>query len=470
MNLSSSPIQTIALPYRANSYDYFSRIHDLPWAVWLDSGTSSCEASPHARFDILSADPQQRIVVDSHGACHVQSNQGSCSQPNLWEALRQQLPLEHETHTDIPFVGGAIGYIGYDIGRSAEGLQNTTPSDMNLPQAQLGVYLWAIIQDHHNQESYLMVRSEVPEEQTQTLLHRVNTTNHEANTLEPFECPGFQPDLPPEQYAQHFDRIQHYIHAGDCYQVNFAQRFTAPFKGSSLAAYLALRAALPSPFSCYFATEHGAVLSVSPERFIQSQQRQIVTQPIKGTIRRGRHSQEDIALQKQLLSSRKDQAENLMIVDLLRNDLSKVCVPYSVRTPKLFDLESYANVHHLVSTVTGTLQEQYTSIDALEACFPGGSITGAPKIRSMEIIEELENTRRSVYCGSIGYIGFDGKMDTNIAIRTAAIHNKHVHVWGGGGIVADSESEPEFQESLTKVRLILETLTNFTAPARDTSN
>ena len=240
--------------------------------------------------------------------------------------------------------------------------------------------------------------------------------------------------------------------------MNYAQRFQAPCAGDPWGAYQALRTACPTPFAGYLAVNSGAILSLSPERFIRVHGGQVETRPIKGTRPRGATPDQDRALAEELLASRKDRAENLMIVDLLRNDLGRSCRTGTVRVPELFALESYPNVHHLVSSVTGELAEGLDAFDLLAGSFPGGSITGAPKIRAMQIIDELEPTRRSIYCGSLLYLDCRGEMDSSICIRTLLVRDGRASCWGGGGIVMDSDWQAEYQESLTKVRVLLETL------------
>src|SRR5690606_18531048 len=236
------------------------------------------------------------------------------------------------------------------------------------------------------------------------------------------------------------------------------QRFSAPCAADPLTAYQQLRQVCPTPFAAYLESPAHAVLSLSPERFIRVAEGQVATRPIKGTRPRGDTPEQDRALALELHSSPKDRAENLMIVDLLRNDLGRACVFGSVQVPELFSVESYPNVHHLVSSITGTLAPGQDALSLLAGAFPGGSITGAPKIRAMQIIEELEPVRRSLYCGSIGYIGCEGQMDMNIAIRSLVHQDDRLYCWGGGGIVADSDGEAEYQESLTKVRVLMESL------------
>ena len=270
-----------------------------------------------------------------------------------------------------------------------------------------------------------------------------------------------------------------YIEQGDCYQVNFAQQMSAQYSGDSWQAYKKLRNVSPTPFAAFFQTPQASLISLSPERFIQVQDKQVQTQPIKGTRKRGGSAQEDVKLMSELSGSQKDRAENLMIVDLMRNDLGKCCKQGSIKVPKLFQIETHPNVHHLVSTVTAELSDTSVSasLSLLQNSLPGGSVTGAPKKRAMEIIDELENFSRSIYCGSVAYITNSGNMDSNILIRSLLLtktmadtdyagdekddvnsKNGVVHCWGGGGIVADSKAELEYEESLQKIRNILDTL------------
>jgi para-aminobenzoate synthetase component 1 len=264
-----------------------------------------------------------------------------------------------------------------------------------------------------------------------------------------------------DRYALAFDRIKYYLKEGDCYQINLTQRFSSLCTGNPWEAYQALRKINAAPFSAYLNLPEVQILSSSPERFLKVHHRIVETKPIKGTRRRKADALENDKQIQDLKNSDKDRAENVMIVDLLRNDISKSCEEGSVRVPKLFDIETYTTVHHLVSTVTGVLAKTKHALDLLRSCFPGGSITGAPKIRAMEIIEELEPHRRGIYCGSIGYIGFDGNMDTNIAIRTLVHSNGTIRFWAGGGIVNDSVMQDEYQESFDKAAALLQLLNQF---------
>jgi para-aminobenzoate synthetase component 1 len=278
--------------------------------------------------------------------------------------------------------------------------------------------------------------------------------------VEPFAAVSdVRSNLDEAAYARAFAIVQAHIRLGNCYQVNLTQRFAASVRGDSWDAYLALRQANPAPFSAFLDLPDGQILSSSPERFLRVTNGMVETRPIKGTRPRSSDAICDRELAAALRVSEKDRAENVMIVDLLRNDLGKCCLPGSVRADRLFEIESFARVHHLVSTVTGRLDPRFHAVDLLRACFPGGSITGAPKVAAMQIIDDVEPHRRGVYCGSIGYIGFDGDMDTNIAIRTLVRRGDSIYAWAGGGIVADSKVAAEYQESFDKAAALLSILT-----------
>ncbi|BFM16293.1 aminodeoxychorismate synthase component I [Maricurvus nonylphenolicus] len=443
----------VEIPYQS-SLGYFLAIRHMSWPVWLDSGP---EASNRGRYDILAAAPETQLISSGNNVSITTKEQSLTRTGNPLDILAEHLPdYTCCGKADIPFCGGAIGYLAYDLGRQLETLPEQAENDIQLPDMQIGIYSWAVVQDHMLKRSHLVALPSVERCELEQLAEQLKRPK-DINT--PFKIKGLESNFDVESYSKAFTKIQEYIHAGDCYQVNLAQRFSGDYSGDPLTAYIELRKKLPSPFSGYFEPDQGAILSLSPERFVEVKQRRVKTQPIKGTISRGSTPEQDQSNAYALKNSVKDRAENLMIVDLLRNDLSKVCSEGSVSTTRLFDLESYANVHHLVSTIEAELEEQETPTSLLKSSFPGGSITGAPKIRAMEIIEELEPCRRSAYCGSLGYISANQNMDTNIAIRTLVCdQSNRIHCWGGGGIVADSDMETEYQESLTKIGVILDTL------------
>lgn len=460
--MSSVNIRT--LPYKAGS-EYFQQVRHLPFPILLDSGQPK---SPSGRYDIIAADPIEQI--NSHQLNNTLSLQ--YLQQRLDSLRPDSLP-----ETELPFTGGFIGGLSYDLGRELETLPEQAATDVDFPSLLGAIYLWAIIVDHQEQCAFLLG----PEEQLDQVQHAIEQTTDQSQqqTAQAFTITKpFQANMTQDEYRQRFGRIIDYIRAGDCYQINFAQRFSAQMTGDSWQAYLQMRQATPAPFSAYLDFGEYKVLSVSPERFVKLSQGQVETKPIKGTAPRHPDSEKDKAIADELLASTKNRAENLMIVDLLRNDISRTCQAGSVKVPHIFALESYANVHHLVSTVVGKLDQDKTAIDLLATSFPGGSITGAPKIRAMEIIDELEPQRRGIYCGSVAYIDFRGEMDSSITIRTiqqspvtsvdpADSNQEHIaktenasrlDCLGGGGIVYDSEADSEYQETLHKVGKIISAL------------
>ncbi len=436
------------LPYLANPADYFAAIRHAPGAVLLDSGRPTAD---RGRYDLLSAWPEAELTLqpDESGRDFLQRLRNSLQQ--LGNAA---LPDAYE----LPFAGGLIGYLSYDFGRQLEQLPAHALDDLHLPDARLGLYAWALITDHQAATSQLVFHPSLEPAQRDRLIQLFSQPAPQLNGPFSLKQP-MQPDISASQYQQALSKIHDYIQAGDCYQVNYTQRFSAQCEGDAWTAYCALRQACPTPFSGFMSlADDNAILSLSPERFVRVSHHQVETRPIKGTRPRGKNSAEDAANAAELLASAKDRAENLMIVDLLRNDLGRTCRTGSVRVPQLFTLESYPNVHHLVSSVVGELADGKDALDLIGDSFPGGSITGAPKIRAMQIIDELEPTRRSLYCGSLLYLDVRGEMDSSIAIRSLLVKDGRVSCWGGGGIVADSDWQDEYQESITKVKVLLDTL------------
>jgi para-aminobenzoate synthetase component I len=425
----------------------------LPWAAWLDSAA----ADSHERFDILVADPF--VTLRTHGTMTEVARRGGTttqSQRSPFELLREELGELAPGAPGLPFSGGAVGYFGYDLGRQLERIPSIAAADIAMPDLAMGLYDWAVVVDHTARRTWLVGngRDALTFASWDALATRLSgEPPPDPPPFRVLELP--KSNLGRETYAAAFHAVQEYIRAGDCYQVNLTQRFEALAEGDAWHAYVRLRELNPAPFAAYLDLPDGRIVSSSPERFLRLRNGHVETKPIKGTRPRAKDQKRDRALAEELRASAKDRAENVMIVDLLRNDLGKVCVPGSVRASKLFDIESFASVHQLVSTVEGQLAPGKHALDLVAACFPGGSITGAPKVAAMKIIEQLEPQRRSVYCGSIGYIGFDGNMDTNIAIRTLVQQGDRVYTWAGGGVVADSNVDAEYQESLDKAAAML---------------
>jgi len=431
----------------------FRTLAGLPWCMWLDSAA----ADEHERFDILVADPY--VTLRTRGAVTEIAARGAAareSQRPPFELVREQLGDPGVAAPGLPFSGGAVGYFGYDLGRRLERIPAIAAADIAMPDLAIGLYDWAVVIDHAAQRTWLVGngRDERTFAEWPRLVARVSAEPPPSPA--PFRV-RTRPvsNLDRGAYAAAFHAVQEHIRRGDCYQVNLTQRFEAEAEGDAWHAYVRLREINPAPFAAYLDLPDGKVVCSSPERFLRLRDGRVETKPIKGTRPRSKDPARDRELAEELRTSAKDRAENVMIVDLLRNDLGKCCVPGSVRASKLFDIESFASVHQLVSTVEGRLAKGMHALDLVAACFPGGSITGAPKVAAMKIIEELEPQRRSVYCGSIGYVGFDGNMDTNIAIRTLVQQGGRVYTWAGGGVVADSNVDAEYQESLDKAAAML---------------
>ncbi len=447
------------LPYSIDSSVLFDKFADEPWSVFLDSNQPD---AIHGRYDIISSRPKVRIT-SKNNKNNIDTWTESLSVPGdpfsiLKEYLKQS--EARDTGLKLPFLGGAIGYLSYDLGRCLEKMPDISENDLDLPDLKVGIYPWAIIVDHYKKKSVLV--GDKNDLRTQrgwndllslVLNKRPLKKRQKFNVLSEVSSNTSQ-----VEYAASFAKIKSYIREGDCYQVNLAQRFNVSVEGDSWQAYQMLRTINPSPFSAYLNYKDFQILSNSPERFLSVHDQIVETKPIKGTRPRSNNKDLDNALMLELINSKKDQAENVMIVDLLRNDISKNCALGSVKVPKLFDIESYPNVHHMVSTITGKLRENRSAIDLLRGSFPGGSITGAPKLRSMEIIEELEPHRRGIYCGSIGYISNDGNMDTNIAIRTILHKDQKMYFYAGGGIVYDSDVDAEYQETYDKAAAMMQVL------------
>ncbi|MER2492858.1 aminodeoxychorismate synthase component I [Catenovulum sediminis] len=451
-------ISQLELPSDLDSALLFSVVADENGAIFLDSANAEHQ---HSRYDILLSAPLARLTY-KNGITQTKLLQGlytSESQDDPFKVARRlhaELMPKSLVETDLPFAGGSVGWFTYDLARAIENLPETAQADINLPDMMLGIYDWAIIKDNKTKTWFAL--------DYQPKLKRVERwlQKFEQSTAQPAETfaltSDWQANMSEADYRDKFEQVKKYLHQGDCYQINLAQRFTASFQGNAWSAYLKLRERNKAPFSAFLRTENASVISISPERFLQVTNQKVETNPIKGTIARGQSLKQDNLHKAKLKDSQKDRSENLMIVDLLRNDISKVCQAGSVRVPKLFDIESFPSVHHMVSTITGELKDDKNAFDLLRACFPGGSITGAPKIRAMQIIEELEPHRRSIYCGAIGFIDWRGNMDTNITIRTLVAKENKVHCWGGGGLVYDSNCLSEYNETFDKLSQILPVL------------
>lgn len=441
-----------SLPYATHAGDYFAAIVELPWAIWLDS-------SGRDRYDILVAQPRATLVTygEQTEINDVTGKRFSCDDP--LDLLQEMLGPVVARAQESLFSGGAVGYCAYDLARRWVKLSARETAVDNLPDMAFGIYDWAVVIDHHQQNARLISQQKFPE--TAKILPEIleRLQSKQISRRHDFRVKGkIKANFSREEYGAAFKKIHDYLAAGDSYQVNLAQCFTAQASGEALDVYMALREMTPAPYSAFLNLPHCQILCTSPERFLQVKDGIAETRPIKGTCQRGSDEISDAKLKENLRDNLKDRAENLMIVDLLRNDLSKSCAVGSIKVRKLFEVETYANVHHLTSTISGKLKIGKDALSLLRDCFPGGSITGAPKKRAMEIIEELESQRRGLYCGAIGYVGWDGNMDTNIAIRTMIYAHGKIQFSVGGGIVADSRADDEYRETLDKAWGMLKVL------------
>jgi len=453
-------LRLTSIPYCAAPTAYFSAVRDLKAPVLLDSG-----GSLGGRYDIIAANPLTLLLREGDRSVRTDrlGNQEHIKGP-MFDQIRDSIsaiyPNGVDGSCDWPFAGGAIGLLGYEALHGGNHLPRKALPVL-LPDVHVGVYPWAIMQDHRTQRAVLMTSAPVCDEEYNDLMRRIDDaqTPLSSGSVKPFSITSrFESCFTPEAYRAAFERVVNYIHAGDCYQVNLTQRLSAPCEGDSFDAYIELRKHMRSPFSAYIETHRGDFLCLSPERLLEVRDGIVETRPIKGTLARHADPIIDAQRAEHLRNSVKDRAENLMIVDLLRNDLSKHALTGSVKVEKLFALESYANVHHLVSVIRAKLAPDTSAVDMLRGCFPGGSITGAPKLRARQIIDEVEPELRSAYCGSVFYASACGRLDANINIRSLVRCDDRVHVWGGGGIVADSECETEYRESLLKIKPIVDAL------------
>ncbi len=448
-HMNPLPPTVISLPWRSDAAEFwFARLSHLPFAMLLHSGYAD---HPYSRFDILVADPLQTLITQGN-VTTTGETQSTDDPLSLLQQALDALDLTVPQNPDLPFQGGALGLFGYDLGRRFETLPETAQDDIPLPDMAVGLYDWAIIVDHHKQAVSLLSHQDVSA-RIAWLEAQVPVATADFHLTS-----AWRANMTAQEYAAKFERVQGYLQSGDCYQVNLAQRFQATCEGDEWQAFTRLNASNRAPFSAFLRLEQGAILSLSPERFIHLADGTIQTRPIKGTLPRLADPVADRQQAEKLAASLKDRAENLMIVDLMRNDIGRVAVPGSVRVPELFVVEPFPAVHHLVSTITAQLPASRTACDLLRAAFPGGSITGAPKVRAMEIIDELEPHRRNAWCGSIGYISLCGTLDTSITIRTLTACNGNLYCSAGGGIVADSLVDAEYQETFDKVNRILKQL------------
>lgn len=445
----------------------FCRFLKNPNVFFLDSALPNGEIS---RYSFLGFSPFLTIKTKHHKILIKDKDGSQECEGSPFEYLRKILNRYSlgNISNSLPFQGGAVGYFGYDLCHYIEKLPNNSVDDLELPDIYMGFYDIIISYDNLLEKCFVVV---IDFGMDNTLNDRIGQITEVlcGKSEEPGEmfndrdtdrvvATELRSNFTKDSYMKALRQIKKYISAGDVYQVNLSQRIEARIDMPAYELYKRLRKINPAPFACYLGFDDVSIISSSPERFLRVCNRQVQTRPIKGTRPRGKNALEDEEMKQALLSSQKDNAELTMITDLERNDLGRVCNYGSIKVIEEKALETYPTVHHLVSTVIGELHERYDIIDLLRATFPGGSITGAPKIRAMQIIDELEPYQRSVYTGSIGYIGFNGNLDLNIAIRTFIMKGETVYFQVGSGIVADSDAEDEYEETLHKAKALIESL------------
>lgn len=422
-------------------------------AVFLDSSLQN----ELGRYSIIGIHPYLSLVKGETFTVN-----GELCEENFETYVSSYL-REHrdENETKSPIVSGAIGYFSYDYGRKKEGVESRHPLEVDIPDAVLHFYDNFIVEDHEEKILYIigngeLIEASVSVEEILGIISKIV----EKDVSESKKCGEIVlgSDFEKNDYLKAVDDMINYIIEGDIYIANMTQHLNIESKKEPYEVFKSLRVNNPSPFGGYFNYGDFQIAGASPERFLQMKNRHVETRPIKGTRKRGETPEEDAALRQELVDSGKDKSELLMIVDLERNDLNRVCEPGSVKVTELFEVETYATVFHLISNIVGELRENLTVMDLIEAAFPGGSITGAPKLRAMEIIDELEHSRRNLYTGSMGYLTLDGSCDFNIVIRTALYKDGRYHLGVGGGITYESDLEFEYEETLQKAKAILEAL------------
>jgi len=476
-------IEEVFTPLTAS--ELFELIKDKPCSFFLDSGM---DPQRLGRYSFVGSEPF--LVMNSRGSeiTLIRGREHEVHHGNPFDTIGKLLEVYKLDHcpAPVPFVSGAVGYFSYDLCHFIERLPSTAIDDLKLPESYLAFYDTIVAFDHLEGKAYL-VATGFPEIEDGQRLRRARMRLEEmkdwlcssrpliaseAEQSRDRDCfvataprndrqnkeIRLKSDFTPEEYKKAVNKVREYIAAGDVFQVNLSQRFEADLKIPPYELYKRLRTVNPAPFASYLNFPGVTIVSASPERFLKVQNDLVETRPIKGTRPRGRDSVEDERLAHELIHSTKDRAENVMIVDLERNDLGRVCHYGTVKVTELAILETFPTVFHLTSTVMGRLRRGKSSIDLLKATFPGGSITGAPKVRAMEIIDEIEPTKRSVYTGSIGYLGFNEDMDINIVIRTFLIKEGKVYFQVGGAIIYDSDPEAEYVETLDKARALIRAL------------
>lgn len=453
------------LPYYIPTAEIFKLYEKEPLCAFLDSSL----VNDLGQYSVIGRCPYLKLVKDG-GNFWIN---GKLEQERSFEDYMRKYLMEHEDSNDtgLPIMSGAIGYFSYDYGREQMEVPSGEEELVKIPEAVWTFYDCFIIEDRNEKKTYLVANGitndawkqicEMEEsilklgENSETYMYSEDTDDTIIKKVYEIKV---QSNFEKEPYKRAIGQMIRYINEGDIYIANMTRHLVIESDKPPLKVFYDLRKNNPSPFGAYMDLGEYQIVCASPERFLKMKDHHVTTRPIKGTRKRGHTPEEDALLRQELQQSEKDKSELLMIVDLERNDLNRVCKPGSVKVTELFTVEEYATVFHLVSSIEGELEEGKNAMDFLEAAFPGGSITGAPKYRAMEIIDELEHGKRNLYTGSIGYLTLDGSCDLNIVIRTALHKDGRYHLGVGGGITAESELEFEYEETMQKAKAILDAL------------
>ena len=437
--------------YYKNSVEIFDFLKDNDWSVFL---CSNYESFKNERYDIISCCPIKKILAYQNATIVESNGLKKVYRGDPINVLKKIMtPSLSDAYSNLPFSGGAIGYFSYDLGNKYESVKPVGVDTDNIPIMAFGIYDWAIIIDHELKKSILIYSVET--KLIKKVIERFNKKNFMSQEKTKFSIKSqYTSNLTYEEYLERFNSIKSYIEKGDCYQINFAQRFSLDYDGDTWEIFKKILPEYKSPYSSYMNFPFVKILSYSPERFLKIKDSIVETKPIKGTRPTHSNNSKNLLSKNELIDSNKDRAENLMIVDLLRNDIGSISEFGSVNVENLFSIKTFETIHHMETEIQGKLRKNITEIDIIKSLFPGGSITGAPKYRAMQIIDKIENYNRELYTGCIGSIQSNGDMDFNICIRTMTINNQIAQYSVGGGIVWDSTSESEYLEAREKANIL----------------
>lgn len=414
---------------------------------------SSLKTSETGRYSFIGAAPSKGFIGRGNTLTEIDYASGIETEyaGKPLEVIKELMPAREAEVEGLPFTGGALGYIGYDAINAYEPVEDAQKDSLGMPDVHLQLYETVIVFDHvKNDVTIISFEGKADKVERQLLMSEPIQKMEEQQALE------FHSKTDAVSFRAQVEKAKEYIRKGDVFQIVLSRRLSSSFKGEAFSLYRQLRKQNPSPYQFFVDFEDYAIVGASPESLLTVREGLMVTNPIAGTRRRGETELEDDRLAAELISDEKERAEHQMLVDLSRNDVGRVAEVGSVRIPKYMVIEKYQHVMHIVSEVTGKLNSAMHPLDALVSCLPAGTVSGAPKVRAMQLISEFEKERRGVYGGAVGYFGFNGNLDVALAIRTFVVKDEQVHVQAGAGIVYDSDAQAEFEETLHKARSLTE--------------